>query len=381
MQLRIGWMIALLWVADIASAQVNTWNGATGSWHTAANWSLGLPVNGQRVRIQGSGAVCTINNLSAFSGGIEVESGATLQMLGTNAALTINSNTTHDGIEVKAGAVFTIASGGLVQILQTGGAGTEGQGILNFGTITNTGDIIIGGTIDESGIWNRAGATFTNNHIIEFQNVDFRGIDNLGGTFYNNGIIRNVASMGNSFIATGNNSTFVNAPCSLLESYKANYDAADLENNGLLIDDSATASTIGENNGVTIKIGGGTLTNLINNGHAGTSTNYAVWMGCKGTAANDVSNWAKIGDLPDSDDTVIIPTAPQGGNVFPVFNNVNLSITNTGSLLIEEDAMMEVMNAPGIALQNAGVMEMPSFRYILSISYMIIFQMAATQYN
>src|SRR6056297_3458275 len=340
---------------NLHAQSLNTWIGGTGEWHNESNWSSGsIPSAGEQVVIQPSGAVCTIDDRSAASGGIVVESGAELVIEGSSGTLTISSNASHDGIQVDNDGKLILGLNTSLTISQTGGSGVEGQGILNFGEVTNDGDIFIGGDIDETGIWNRAGGTFTNNGTIEFGDIDFRGIDNLGGTFINNGIIEEIGSLGNNFIATANNSNFTNSECALLQSYKEAINASDMVNNGLILDLSGRNLDMDINNGIIIKINGGSLNINVDDGYTGFDNDYCVWTGCVNGVGTNPNNWFKSGGIPDANDLIIIPEFPQGGAVFPVFDGVDRNIDATGELEIEQNAEVDINNAPGIGLEVFG---------------------------
>lgn len=159
-----NWQIHYESNAVILSYGFNFWTGNTStSWETAGNWSLGLlPTTNHIVIIQDV----------------------------ANDPVVSSNNALAKSVSVLAGGIITINASGTLTI-----NGATSQGLLNQGTISNSGTIQIGNTnlvglyglINQGSFTNNTGATITINRVTGAQCV---GLDYRSGTFVNSGTIQ-----------------------------------------------------------------------------------------------------------------------------------------------------------------------------------------------
>ncbi len=127
---RAGVRLQLEELESRITPTTNVWNG-TGSWTTAANWSLGLPTTGQDVEIQ-SGAV-THSSGSDTLNTITVDSGAALSVTGGSAITALNT------ITVNSSATLTITGGSAITAEASTGPQVIDSGTINIGDATTYG--------------------------------------------------------------------------------------------------------------------------------------------------------------------------------------------------------------------------------------------------
>lgn len=174
-------------IDDIPSPETNTWITGSGDWSVPTNWSLGIvPQRCHNVVIAGSnGTVVTI-----FSGDTAVARSVWVQI---GKSLIIQSN---GGLSIN-----------------------YGLNLINAGTVTNNGDLLINNILDNSlfGINNSGTITNSTSGDITIQNSGLRSLsNNTGGILMNNG---NLTIDSN---ALGENSTGI-------------YNAGNTTNTGLVI--------------------------------------------------------------------------------------------------------------------------------------------------
>ncbi len=336
-----------------AQYTVNTWIGGDGKWNVDSNWEHDIPEDWNIVLIEGANdkvlipdgynAVCRKLYVKHQNSEIDI-----------NGNLTINSSDYHDGIE-NYGEI-NIGDNSTVDISNTGGSGTEGQGILNFGTIYINGTMTIW-DIEESGIWNRAGGYIENQGYLLFtDNLGVRAIDNLGGEFHNYGTVSSLATYPNSFISTGGSGSFTNYACGLLKSGSGYFDSNSFDNYGVILENSTHDSNIKNNyeGGVIINKNGGSFSIANDNGYYSTKPKYAVWTGCYSNVYNYSKNWATFLDLPVTDSEIIIPGDLMGSNGYPISDNYIINIGVGGKMNIEQNASLSIQNNTGSGLLNHG---------------------------
>ncbi len=150
--LKVGLLLAFLFLFALgqsASAQTNTWTGATDNdWNTAGNWSGGVPTNAHDVVINTGATV----NLSA--GGVAQSitiNGNSVLTLATNT-LTVGATTAGDvtlngtsEIDVN-GSTLVLGAAGQVSNLNIG-AGTTIDAMSGTVTISGTINVASGGTL------------------------------------------------------------------------------------------------------------------------------------------------------------------------------------------------------------------------------------------
>lgn len=175
--LPAGWSIQYMSNGVKITYGQNYWTGAVStSWHTAGNWSTGsIPAATDAVIIP------NVSNDPVISAGAAVA----------------------QTVSVLSGGLLTINAGQTLTI-----NGSAEQGLLNEGSIQNSGTITIGNTasIGTNGIWNKG--TFMNNpgSAINIDRIDLSGgagiRNDIAKSFTNQGTIRIGANAG-----TGNNIT------------------------------------------------------------------------------------------------------------------------------------------------------------------------------
>ncbi len=164
----------------VPAATATTWTGAvSNAWELAGNWSAGVPGNITDI---------TIPDV-------------------TNDPVISTTTAVAKSILVMNGAVLTVTNAGVLAINNA-----VSQGLLNRGTIQNSGTIYIGST-DATGIYGiRNEGSFTNN-VTGKINIDRAGITavyNISGAFTNAGTIDIGANFATGADGLGNNGTFNN---------------------------------------------------------------------------------------------------------------------------------------------------------------------------
>src|ERR1700722_19622929 len=154
-----------------------TWNGGTGSWNTAANWSPAkVPVSTSNTCINSANAAVTIPlggttsdlTLALSTDSVTVGAGTNLTVDGTaisNAGTITLSGTSNEGAHLMVNANTVLSGAGNITLSNSTGNIIEGSGTLtNQQTIQGTGVIgdnsmtlVNSGTIDA----NNSGSTLT----------------------------------------------------------------------------------------------------------------------------------------------------------------------------------------------------------------------------
>ncbi|MBK9397813.1 MAG: hypothetical protein IPN55_11495 [Saprospiraceae bacterium] len=349
-------LLLLAFVSINLCAQDNTWIGNTGNWDVQTNWSLGtIPKENHNVKITGSSSKVTVP--VAFLAVAKSLSVIDNSKLVNNGTITINTLNTFDGIYNNS----SITNVGTINISNTGGAGTVGQGINNFGLFDNDGVIFMGPDIRETGIWNRTGSTFNNNNEISFTgSITVCGIDAVGGTFNNYGILDNKANTGNAFILVSGSGKFFNHPCGIInETTSEQITATHLVNSGIIRLKTSLPTTITSNSGVIANPNGSVISGT-NTGSIITNSNTIVWTGCgQNGSTSNAANWVGLtsSQLADGNDHVIIPTGPMNTGNYP-FTGPGLNMTSTSIIEINENASITFADINGNAIQSAGVINL-----------------------
>jgi len=332
--------------------QLNLWKGGTGNWNVSSNWTKGIPISKHTILIEnindhvkipsGYNAVCYKLFLKISSTQIDI-----------NGDLTIDPHGYRDGI-VNYGEI-NISANSTLDISATGGSGTEGQGILNFGTINNDGTIQIS-DIEESGIWNRSGGTIINNAFIVFsENIGVRAIDNLGGIFHNYNQISSTATYPNAFISTASGAEFHNHTCAKLKAGMGFFlCSSHFENDGIIYENSTDNSAINNNNGIVLNKNGGSFSINNNNGYYSTNPYFSVWTGCTSSEYTNSVNWGSWTDVPLTNSEIIIPENPIGGSIFPTSTTNVINIGSSGKMVVEENASLSIYKNIGSGFLNYG---------------------------
>jgi fibronectin-binding autotransporter adhesin len=142
-----------------------SWNGGTGSWETAGNWSSGVPGATSNACINVASSTVNITSTSGDSTlNLDINLGTDILNIGNNTQLTIQS-----------------------------GGNILNNGALNLNSSANTTELIIDGATTLSGTGTVTMSNNTNNYITG------------GGTFTNNQTIQGAGNIGN------NNLTLVNS--------------------------------------------------------------------------------------------------------------------------------------------------------------------------
>ena len=140
MKIRFLFMSILLSTSLFAQYSTNTWIGGNGNWNVSSNWEYGIPEDWNIVLIEGDNDNVTIpSGYNAVCRNLYIKHQNA--KIDVNGNLTIDANDIYDGIENYG--ELNINDSGSIDISNTGGAGTLGQGILNFGFIYNHGDVTI----------------------------------------------------------------------------------------------------------------------------------------------------------------------------------------------------------------------------------------------
>ncbi|MBK6374978.1 MAG: hypothetical protein IPF67_18255 [Saprospiraceae bacterium] len=179
---RFALIFAMVLCSFIGLFAQTSWTGNAGtSWTDPGNWSAGVPDAMDTVAI------------------FDVANDPTISAAGAVAKL----------ITVYSGAVLTISSGATLAV-----NGSSTHGILNYGTVTNSGVVNIG-SISSSGLYGIRNHGIFNNNTggqININQTNFRGILILAGTFTNQATINigsthNIGAYGIYTMGTFNNNT------------------------------------------------------------------------------------------------------------------------------------------------------------------------------
>lgn len=173
-----------------APAATCQWNGASGDWHSAANWSCHtIPGNGDDVVIPG-GAVSLNSPVTVH--GLTLEGGT----LTGSGQLTVTASFVWTGGTLGGAGILSVALGatGLLSGAETKTL-AEGRILENNGTITWS-----GGEITEAEGYS---GSIHNHHLFEVQCDQTLGSPAAAATFDNTGTLRKSAGAGVATLAAG----------------------------------------------------------------------------------------------------------------------------------------------------------------------------------
>ncbi len=213
-------------------AATNTWTGGSSiDWFTNSNWSLGaVPLAADDVSIpSGTPFSPTIGAAGAVAKMVTVNTGATLTVSAAGT-LAINGSLAqgllNNGTVLNSGIINTgnISANSFAGVLNTGNFTINSGAKLtidrsnvnalanNAGTFTNKGMLIIGAAVGSPGTGIVNGGTFINdfNATISIDRMGVSGITNLNGTFTNKASIAIGATAGVGDVGIVNAASFDN---------------------------------------------------------------------------------------------------------------------------------------------------------------------------
>ena len=211
-----------------------TWTGGAGTsdWNTAGNWDGNVvPIACTDVIIPNGMSPVINGTTNAFAKSLRVDTGATLTLV-SNSTLTIHEADIHGLLNYG-----TVNNSGSISINVAGQDGIQNHGMFNhtsgdieiqntgfsgialLGTnanFSNSGAITIDGT-GHNGIYSNSNSTFNNNigGLLHIDNVTYAGINNAGGMIDNYGDIK-IDKTGQAGIANTSNAIFNNTSTILL---------------------------------------------------------------------------------------------------------------------------------------------------------------------
>lgn len=146
---------SVLAATSLTAQTTNIWGGAgvDVNWSTAANWSNGVPTNGQVLRFQGTTALTNTNDLSGLvAGGLSLANSGSWNLSGNSLTL---SNASGDIISGAAGLTVVVSNDIVI-------SGTGNRQITT--TATASSELRLSGNFTSTGLEIRkAGAGSTNN--------------------------------------------------------------------------------------------------------------------------------------------------------------------------------------------------------------------------
>jgi hypothetical protein len=251
-----------------------TWNGGTGNWSNAAQWTPAVVPNNAggttySVTIDGTSAVtmdvlnATVDNLILATTGASLNVSAPNTFVGNTLTLNFGTSSNNGTLNIS-NPPGPLAPGMLI----------NSSTLISSGTINNFGNLHItsGGTLANSGTLNNSGGLNASGHLSNLGNGtlnSFGGLDNFG-TLDNWGTLNNLNSNISSGLKIHSGSTLTNWGTI------SNSTGINIANAGTL----TNAGTLNNNSGGTVFIGG-TLTN------SGTISNsYGLVITNTGTLTN-----------------------------------------------------------------------------------------------
>ena len=267
----------------------STWTGATSTdWGTASNWSNSV-------------VPMAVNDVI-----IPSVASATYPVIGNSTEAVAKS------VLVQVGAALTIQYGGSLTIngfTSTSYAGTAA--LYTFGTINNSGKIIIG-NLSSAGNFGIRSIGIFNNQIsgeIALNNTTSVGLYVNNGVFTNLGRITIGANGSTGYRGASSDGSFENLGCGALIEILSNNtiktnNQGTISNTGTIIENSTGGSNISFNSGVVQNLNGGSFTIGTNTGTL--TTEARPWFSCPPTTAcyetatyNATSNtWIVTGTQP-----------------------------------------------------------------------------------
>jgi len=337
-----------------------SWTGSINSdWDNPCNWNVKcVPTSVNDVRIpSATNAPIIMTGTAATAHSIHVHPGGSLTIQ-ANGSLTINGSYDHaPGVGAGLRNQGTVSNSGQLILGSTAGVGSFGLfneatfvnqsnaeinldrsteiGVYNYsGGFTNAGKITIGALdgVGEVGLWNLG--TFDNNSgEINIDRCTSTGLKNQIGTFTNAakiviGAIGNVGSEG-----IRNESTFQNNACALIK-IVANAvvsNTVTFNNAGIIIENASGNSSVSTNTGFIQNLNGGTFS--VGSGNAPITTTSDVWTGCLSTDWATAGNWLD-GSVPTTSDDVKIPDATNDPVISTAAVAKTVHVQTSGSLTI-----------------------------------------------
>jgi hypothetical protein len=169
-----------------AAAQT-VWNGGTGNWNAAGNWSTGVVPNTGTTNVSidgGKGTIASVVNLdlaSATIGSLMIDAGDTLNF-NVNTSMTLNGNATVNGtmsVGASGGTPFGVNFAG-TNALTLGGTGQVVLGIAAYQITNNTGTNVL--TLGAGLTIHGRNGVFAGNGLGGFLNLATVSADVAGGT-------------------------------------------------------------------------------------------------------------------------------------------------------------------------------------------------------
>ena len=357
----------------------NLWTGCTSrDWNTAANWASGnVPTASSDAVISSAPANQPVIGAGtlAVAKSVEVQSGASLSIAG-GGSLTLNGSKGVGGSTTAFYNTGTVSNSGQLIMGNTAAIGTIGLNNLstfsnnaggtisidrsgaiglrnNAGSFTNSGMVSIGAvaTVGQYGLYNLS--TFSNNAggTISIDRTADYGLFNDGSTntFTNSATITigAVSTVGTNGIV--NLATFTNQGCSGLIRIVSNSivrNSGTFANGGTIIENASGNSSVSTNTGLVQNLNGGTFTIGTNTGVLTTSPG-TLWTGCTSTDWNTASNWSG-GTVPLATDDVVIPSGP-----------TNQPVIGAGTLAVAKS--MHVQSGASLSIVSAGSLTINGF--------------------
>ncbi|HLI14159.1 MAG TPA: choice-of-anchor D domain-containing protein [Alphaproteobacteria bacterium] len=316
-------------VANVPVSTVDTWNGGTGNWATAGDWSAGVPAFYSDVTIG-----------ATSSGDVTLSQDATIQSLAVNNGNTLEYQasipqtlTVGKDVTVNAGGALSLPTSGdklaLGGNFSNGGTTTLGAGasLLGLGNYTNTGTTSIGSgaqaTFQGSATNQAGGHVNLNGGFFSAQSLSNAGTIQGSGTvapdISNTGLVESsgaVLTAANGIHGIGNITTDTGSTLDLSQS-STDSTASNLANNGSI--------NLGSHNLV--------VSSDYTNANFGTGNSFNKTAGVTGTGQINASgNVAQaVTGAQVSGGTTTAPTLALGNVHVGTTNNYTYQIANTGT--------------------------------------------------
>ena len=145
----------------------NTWTGAVNTdWNTSGNWCSGIPTSATNVIIPAGGNQPTISN-AAICAGININSGATLTISGTNT-LTVKGDWQNDGTFTANSSTVNFNSLATQSILGASTTTFNNLTVSNGGSVTLTTIPIVNGILSMEGATVSTAPTFGSSATLQY---------------------------------------------------------------------------------------------------------------------------------------------------------------------------------------------------------------------
>jgi hypothetical protein len=362
------------------AATGDIWTGCVSTdWATAGNWLDGsVPTAGDNVIIPDvtNDPVIT-GGTAALANSVHVQTAAALTINATGSltinglatfvfpsfSLTIgfyNQGTVSNSGNLVLGSTGSMSDYGLLNTAtfnnNPGGEisidRSAGVGLNNFsGTFTNAAKITIGAVtgMGTYGILNEA--TFNNNSGGDISIDRSTSIDlwNKSNTFTNAAKITIGAVTSASSIGILNDATFNNSTCGALVRIASNVvisNPGSLTNAGIIIENASGNSSITSNSGIVQNLNGGTFT--VGSGNAPVAATGDIWTGCVSTNWATAGNWHD-GSVPTAGDNVTIPDVTND----PVITAGTMAVAN--SVQVQTSAALTINAMGSLTINGSGI--------------------------